>query len=368
MERIEEQLRQLGEHVEHEVAARERAAAGNSTDGTEGDGARSPFGGRGAPRRRRRDERPRRRSARFPRTVVTTAAAAVVVAAGLAVAASRDSEQPSASDPSAVPVGTAVAAPASPVVVEVPEPPLDGSDSALLYDDAELLTRLYSLLQAGTAEETDLTLNGRVPQEEIAACMAEANFQYEPEDEMAGNPRWTMQPDDFAAQYGLGIIAVETDVYPRVEDPNLAYMQSLSEGQREAYYSALRECRLGDERDAQLVFFNAESVAIQQFHEVVTADDRVIAATEAWAACMAAAGFDYDEPQQMRQSFYSALNADDLEALFAEEVAVAVANVPCEAEVIEVRRDVIASRFDEYKALLRSALDSGEVPEGQGFR
>lgn len=367
MERIEEQLRELGEHVEFEIAALQRAANARSTDRAGTNGPRSPSGelaGRGAPRRRSRAERSRQR---FPRNLMTAAAVVVVVAAGLAVAASRDSEQPSTSGPSAVPLGTAAAAP--PSVVELSDPSLDGSGSNFLYDDAELLTRLYSFLQAGTAEETDLTLNGGVvSQEEIAACMAEANFQYEPEDEMAGDPRWTMSPDEFAAQYALGIVAQEIGVYPRVSDPNLEYMQSLSEGQRDAYYAARRECMLGDQRDELLAFQNAESVAMQQFHEVVSADDRMIAANEAWSACMTAAGFSYDDPQQMRQSFYSALNSDDLEALFNEEVAVAVANVPCEAEIIEVRRDVIASRFDEYKALLQSALDSGEVPDAPGFR
>lgn len=247
--------------------------------------------------------------------------------------------------------------------LEVPQPEFAPPD------DASLLSILYASLDVGTADEAADSFSTNTPAEEIAECMRDAGFQYEPIDELAGDPRWTLSAEDYAAQYGFGIVAQELGTYPREPDPNFDYVNSLSEGQRDAYFSAEQSCRGGDSAEGRERYYNAFNVALEQFRGNVAADEQIVDALGEWRGCMAAAGFDYESPQQMTESFYIAMNSSSseaLEGLGAEEVAVAVANVPCEAEYRAVYREVVAGRFDEFKELLDTAYESGAAPDAQG--
>lgn len=375
METLEERLRRLGEHVDVELRAWASLDSTPAVDRPESrprvvHGKHDGIGSAGTPRRR---------LPRFSPRMLTAAAAVAVVAAGLIAISSRGTDQPAASDPTTVATAGPVqldAAAASPQApgadpsVTDSEPASQGDYGPYHWTDADLLSRVYSGLEVGTPDEVAAAFTGQVSPNEIASCMAQASFQYEPDDPLAGDPRWTMSPEEFASQYGLGILAQATGQYPSVTGPNQAYVSSLSEGQRVAYTASLDACSTGDVGTDGLRFLNAYQAAFEQYRGLVTTDERVVDATATWSACMAAAGFDYDNPEQMRSTFWDAfsLSGDELEQRFNEEIAVAVANLPCEAAYTQTVREVAADRLDEFTTMIQSALDSGEVPDAQGIR
>jgi len=77
---------------------------------------------------------------------------------------------------------------------------------------------------------------------------------------------------------------------------------------------------------------------------------------------MSTAGYDYEKPQAMLEAFYSRLNSgigrDQLQQLFNEEVAAAVANVPCDAAYKSTYRDVATARYEEFRNLVDAARGS----------
>ncbi|HWL41541.1 MAG TPA: hypothetical protein VNQ73_01260 [Ilumatobacter sp.] len=249
-------------------------------------------------------------------------------------------------------------------------------DDPAASEDAVLLASLYSLLGVGTPQEQVILFSTNVSEDEIATCMADAGFQYvedpslDPEAMAAMDQRNSMSADEYANRYGLGITGWDLGLFPSPPaDPNSAYSESLSQGQRDAYNQSHGVCagRFDRERRAHS---DALNVALDTFRDVVTADDRVVAALGAWQSCMAASGFDYETPQAMQSSFYARMSAGagraELEQLHAEEVTVAIANVPCEAAYTAAYRDVVGARFGEFKSRYETALATGAAPEAAG--
>lgn len=233
-------------------------------------------------------------------------------------------------------------------------------------DDPTLLSLVYANFNIGTAEEVRLSFTTNTPGEDIEVCMVEQGFDYGARDELEGDPRWTMSPEEYAATYGFGIVAQETGAYPSPPDPNAEYVTSLSAGQRDAYFRAEDACRLGPDAEERVRYFNAFAVAFEAFSGEVYLDDRAAEALESWQSCLADAGYQFESPQQMRESFYLRLGSADLDELQLEEITMASANVPCESAYKESHRDVVADGFDEFKELLAAAIESGAEPDAQG--
>ncbi len=252
----------------------------------------------------------------------------------------------------------------------VPSVTAAGAESS---DDATLLAELYSLLGVQTDDELLAFLSTNIPQSDVARCMSEAGFQYiegpTPDEEAAFNLQSQLSADEFAATYGFGIAASDLGLMPQIEaDPNSGYVGSLTKGQQDAYYQAYLPCAGGTPE--RIAYSNALNAATAQFRDAIAADDRVVESLAMWSACLAAAGFIYDTPLRMRESIYDRLNSginhDELEQLLVDEIALATANVSCEAAHTSAYRDVVLERFDEYKKLLDSALASGAAPDAQG--
>ena len=239
--------------------------------------------------------------------------------------------------------------------------------------DATTLAALYSLLDVQTPAESVLFFATNVPESDVTTCMSAAGFEYvqgpSPEAQVAADLRVTLPPEEFAVRYGFGAAASELGLFPGPPpDPNQAYRLTLTKGEADAYNQVYFRCR-GATPD-RIAHSNALNTAVAEFRKVIDADDRVMAAVAAWSACLAAAGFTYDTPLSMRESFYLRMNSgishDELEKLYTEEVAVATANVPCETARRAAYRAVVLERFGEYTTLLAAATASGATPDAQG--
>lgn len=73
---------------------------------------------------------------------------------------------------------------------------------------------------------------------------------------------------------------------------------------------------------------------------------------------MAESGYDYDSPRSMRDWFQAA--DGDLEELLDEEIRVAVANLPCQADYDDSARAAIADHLDEFKSMLQTVEVDGD--------
>lgn len=228
-------------------------------------------------------------------------------------------------------------------------------------DDPSLEAMMFGLLQVPTAEEMVSFFSYNVPQSQVAECMHNAGFEYQeeasPAEQVAADPRFVLSPADFASKYGLGIASQQLGLLPTPGDPNWDYMQSLSKSDQEAFVRWKGSC--GGATSERMKDSTALNNAFNEFKARLDADDRSIAAAAAWRACMRTAGYDFDTPIAMMESFYARMNSgidrDSLEQLFAEEQAVAIANVPCAAAYQAVTRDLAASRYGEFRDLVDAA-------------
>ncbi len=239
--------------------------------------------------------------------------------------------------------------------------------------DATTLAEVYALLDVATPSETTTLMSTNIPEAEVAACMSRAGFQYtqglDPAAQAALNPQNVLPPEEFAAKYGFGVTAQTLGKYPpQPPDPNVAYLSSLTPGQQSAYSAALFPCAGGTPE--RIAHSNAVNVALEQFREVLEADGRVAVARTTWSVCLGASGFNFATRMSMLESFYVRMNSgishDELEQLFVEEVAVAVANVPCDSAYRTVFRAVVLERIGEYESFFAAAVASGAAPDAQG--
>lgn len=171
--------------------------------------------------------------------------------------------------------------------------------------------------------ETDRSLE---MEEAISSCMAHEGFEYipqpsRPEDVAVGGdlPGWSDEADALSRGYGFVLVGEAAPPALPSEDPNEAIVAAFGEAERAEYLTALYGANVylaesgggaveydvhdagclgavareyGDPREA-LARLGLEGMVqeLGYLEEAVRLDDRVTAANESWAQCMADEGF-----------------------------------------------------------------------------
>ncbi len=176
----------------------------------------------------------------------------------------------------------------------------------------------------------------RQRQQFVAQCMAAEGFEYTPVDNasfvVSIGPGGGVDEADYVERYGFGISTTFLDG-PRLpqdasDDPNLAYLERLTDEEREAYDLALYGdmSQVDGATTGQAIEVTPDLLAEQggcfteamaevddPFREVfeelgdelsdlqerLQNEPRMVAANEAWAECMAGAGHPYDTQEDM---------------------------------------------------------------------
>ena len=238
---------------------------------------------------------------------------------------------------------------------------------------------------------TDAELNARIEsvEEDIAACMTAAGFEYVPVDAVtireamdADATKPGVSDEEYVAQYGFGITTVFEDPVENLGrgEQNTVIVAAMAPAERVAYdrtllgeegtvalaralededlsntggctRTALRKAFAKDELSASYV--NPADVLIEQ-------DKRMIAAIEDWSQCMHDAGYDYAHPDDVTDELAERLDAllggadpaslsgpdaMALTELQGEERAVATVATACEEEHIVPVEEVVQSEI-----------------------
>ncbi len=255
----------------------------------------------------------------------------------------------------------------------------DGGSEAATTLPADLPgTQAFGLTDEEFAEKVEAT------ESLIASCMADAGFEYVPVDVTAilEVEEWlrtapTMSREEYKSQWGYGIStrfdfpAREVGLGPQ----NLAIYDELSEADQVAYDRTL----FGDDTDATFAItlddedfsstggctrsaveevFPPEMLAatfVNPKDILVEFDPRVQAAEEEWIDCMQEEGYDYEDQDEIIEEYEERLDVvsegedpeeltgarlDALNELQAEEIAVAMRDLECQAPVDEAVRQV----------------------------
>ena len=216
--------------------------------------------------------------------------------------------------------------------------------------------------------------------ESIAACMKEQGFDYTPQGHdgddrarAAGVPDWGSA--EFAETYGYGITTQEKlpgattapDKDPQVMDG--AYQQALwgADDDRGDDGAWLPGGCFG-EAVAQIGMDDPTASTVAQDLDDLTAqaeqDEAVVAALDGWATCMADEGYDYQTSDEAQRSFYDRLYADDepvgdeLKALQDDEIATAVADHACGADLERARAAALVRLETDYYADHKTEVDA----------
>jgi hypothetical protein len=247
-------------------------------------------------------------------------------------------------------------------------------------------------------------------QNAIRGCMKEQGFDYVPVDPTAqlaavtGSSR--LSDEDFTKQFGYGISTFWGRGGAQA-DPNQQYRRSLTLADRAAYshalygendgatvddaldtgdFSKLGGCTL---QATQAVFGGTQVLTqlqgkLDDLDERINADPRMVRALEKWTSCMAAAGYRYEEPDEIDSSLMKLMerivgplpgkfatgpaggakpppyDRAALAALQREEVATARQDLACEqkriAPVESVVRPEYEARFRQQNRALFSQL------------
>lgn len=341
---------------------------------------------------------------------------------------------PDPSGEAASPTSPAVA-PTDPETPAAPDEPLETADpeTSAVEDvpTSPLAEYVTGVPGADRFDPAQFQREGRAHEEAIARCMAAEGFEYVPH---VLDLQWTvveggatpgpalavlhpgggqppdLPPDEFAAQYGYGLSTREPQEEELADvDPNAAIVDAMSVAERVAYYQALLGAEqsldgqgrpnaemVGDpescweqaatevwgDRDAMvttdpvLAAFAPLLEQIGAIEDRVAADPRMVAADEAWSACMADAGFpgytDLNSPQtdvaeRAREVMGSAFDPtladpDELAELQRFEIAIAVADHACRAGYGEtyqqVRYDIEAQFVEQHRTELEQYRDA----------
>lgn len=288
--------------------------------------------------------------------------------------------------------------------------------------------RVYGDMDQGAWDEQQ-----RETEQLTAECMAEQGFEYVPVDWSSMNGGVVVGEDseiewgsrEFAEQYGYGMsswpgmdeqpLEEEEQVW---EDPNQAYVESMSDTERDAYYIALYGEQTGPEDPeaeweydwTQAGCQGAAQQAVQEKYGLggdqmgalqedmealwaqIQSDERVLALAGRWSDCMADAGYpgmaSPDDPQQIlsdeQNAIYEEVYGDglmedaDWEALEAEvrertaamtekEIAMAVADFDCKDAIdfqkvqIQVATEHQKAFVDTHRAELEAWVESVEA-------
>jgi hypothetical protein len=274
------------------------------------------------------------------------------------------------------------------------EPPSGDIEDQLGFDQAGILAR-QSRVEAA-----------------IRDCMKQQGFDYVPVDPIAqraavlGSGR--LSDEDFLQQFGYGISTLWGRGSAQA-DPNQRLRASLGPADRRAYDRALggdnpgatfteavdsgNFARLGGctKKATEQVFGGAQVLTqiqgkLDQLEERVLQDQRMVRAVEKWSACMAAAGYRYEEPEAIDSDLFDRMEAivgslpgqfatgpgpgqkaqpydrAQLVALQREEVAIARADSACEKKHITPVEKVVVPFYQNQFRQQNSSLISQVKP------
>lgn len=307
----------------------------------------------------------------------------------------------------------------------------DEDDSASAFGSGPLdayFERIY-----GGSDEEMWQDQQRETEELVAECMAEQGFEYIPVDYASmsqpavedSEVEWGTR--EFAEQYGYGMTSwpgMDEQPLPEDEagweDPNQAYIEGMSDTERDAYYVALHGDMTGpepgEEEEWEYDWTQAgcqgssqqaiqekyglageEMTALQEEMEQlwtqIQSDERITSLTAQWSDCMADAGYTgmasmedaqnalmeeqnaiYDEVYgtgaEIEESEWEALQAevDERTAALAEkEIATAVADFDCRDQIdfekvqLEVSNEYQQTFVDAHRAELEAWVESAEA-------
>lgn len=245
--------------------------------------------------------------------------------------------------------------------VAITDEPTDQNFADIVYESplAEFLGQDVSRFDF---DEAAMIAEQREVETRIAACMAKDGFEYTPMDpaqmmSFGAPPSDEFEPGSNAwiAKYGFGIStqrfaqSMVGDLVGRpdeemfgpdtdIEDPNQEYIESLTEQERDAYHEALHGeppdfvldgeepgeavafeptgCQFesyrggssGPDGDRMQAFYQAFGDQIQNLHERIDADNRVVAFTAVISSCVAERGMEWTGIEDVYQQFEPKLN------------------------------------------------------------
>ncbi len=269
------------------------------------------------------------------------------------------------------------------------------------------LTQAMGWDEFGPQNEDEFEAQEREIQELTVECMAALGFEYQPIEQPGGfgfNPYEELDVEwgtrEFAEQYGLGMLTFfeeEQEMFAEESaddfvDPNQDYVESLSDSERDAYYSALYGASpeideslseeeineifedfvpTGCESEARAEVYGpgffgdgAQSEAMQEFNDLqqdlyerVEADPRVVEVQAAWQACMSEAGHDFADEQDMYESLNERMNEfDETQSFPGEDLT------PAEFEAMsEEELEALYSQPPEFDRELLDELQALEI-------
>ncbi len=257
----------------------------------------------------------------------------------------------------------------------------------------------------------------RQVEEAVAACMAGLGWEYRPVDYGSFeyeyfDPFADVSEAEWAAQWGFGATTFILDdpwrdiEYPEqeFEDPNQAYVDSLSDIEREQYYEDLYgtydepaiDPETGEYTEEEFRFdagngcYNQASAEIygipdegserdfsdiweefERLEQQISADPRMIEANEQWASCMSDKGFTYQTPSEPQEHFYMEAErfwmameqhyTDPFEGWTEDEINLWFENTPMEEQEDFFAQFHQEPQFDEATTAEIRAINEEEV-------
>lgn len=283
----------------------------------------------------------------------------------------------------------------------------DADAAATSSDRPQTEFERYMAVLYGDDPDTDYQALSREYENIVAACMAAEGFEYIPVDYSQGDapeaaPAMDATSKEWAAEYGYGFIKYdfeETGQEDEFVDPNTAYLDGLSEVEREAYNLALGGPPPSDDEDYEYDWKTAGCYG-QADHEVYgqnpSQDEANAALVEAlerhweeadqdpgfttldteWVACMTDAGYaGFSKQSDASDSIWvqvadreEPLTEAESAALLEEETTLAVADITCQEE-IDFEKRMMAIYLEREQAFVdanRVELDAMVARAEQG--
>jgi hypothetical protein len=210
----------------------------------------------------------------------------------------------------------------------------------------------------------------RVRQEDMAACMRDRGWEYEPidfsgaDDLSSGAAQATNLPEDeYLARYGYGftenLSSTSQGPVGTIHDPNIEREAKLTGANEEAYNQAKAACfeAAAKKHPDPTVIPRELREDIEELQQQIAHEPRVLDAMHRWSSCMAGAGFRFEDRDALfaelerrvaplREAAEAAPRGQPASTLagFDEvrryELSVAAADVGCKADLDRVTRQV----------------------------
>lgn len=276
-----------------------------------------------------------------------------------------------------------------------------GSDesSELSPEDSPIGRALGMDLTDSEAMQEQFAEQERLAQEKVVQCMADAGFEYIPDDQSSTFVDPTaelrnLSAREFAEQYGWGA-ATLMDAYDsfgsNYVDPNQEYVESLSPETQSAYYETLYgsgpefegDPETMTEEEMQAAFDSYEPTGCQEiaFQEVFEegdsafgifdeigeqynelferflADPRIVEFNREWAACIGEAGYSYASTDEAQEAVYQRVNELYESASFAG----AGLTEQQMQEMSEAELEELFSKPPQFDEELRAEIEAEEI-------